>query len=201
MIHSTKSARTSLAKPFKSPRKLPVTPAKEPATECQTPPVSSAKKKRRLSPPLTSTPKTPTRTPRRALRTPQTGNTSLRSVLSKSPMAPRFTIHDKETQRLLQEKARLQKELLETREQVAMLERAHLLVTKGDAETVDGLVRKWQAACAAASEDLFEVLRPMMEAQRQTDALSAEAATAPNSEEDIDVAYMLRRLGIDPDLF
>ncbi|KAJ1954671.1 hypothetical protein EC988_002305 [Linderina pennispora] len=188
MLHSTKSARNSLAKPFKSPRKLPPTPAKEPAGECQTPPP----KKRRLSPPPTSTPKTPTRTPRRALRTPQTGSASLRSVLSRSPMAPRFAINDKETLELLQEKARLQKELLEMREQVAMLERAHLLTEKGNAETVDGLVEKWQAACAAASEDLFAVLKPMMEEQRQT-------AGAENT--DIDIAYMLRRLGIDPGLF
>ncbi|KAJ1641741.1 hypothetical protein LPJ64_006327, partial [Coemansia asiatica] len=144
------------------------------------------------------------------------------------------------------EKAELQRQLIAVKEEKALLERASTLKDKDEAAEVDRLIAKWQIACSSASEDLFDQLKPMMEAQRQaaeigfgntgfdyqnandsnvcradndsrlTDNASdiidagsdddgsgnkSVAAAMDPSSEDIDIPYMLKCLGIDPDLF
>ncbi|KAJ1732798.1 hypothetical protein LPJ61_001888 [Coemansia biformis] len=143
----------------------------------------------------------------------------------------RPAIRDPETLGLMQEKAGLQRQLARVKEEVALLERCLALSEKGDKQVVDGLVAKWQVACSRACEDLFELLKPVMEAQRASAALgfgpagfddeksNSGRAAEPKDEgdgagdggdgrseeggesEDIDIPYMLKRFGIDPELF
>ncbi|KAJ2158804.1 hypothetical protein GGF46_003495 [Coemansia sp. RSA 552] len=101
---------------------------------------------------------------------------------------------DPELLRLQQERAGLQRQLALAREEAVLVERAVGLKDKDDAGEVGALVVKWKAACSAASEDLFELLRPMMESAR-------DAEKAGTSDEAIDVARMLRLFGIEADLF
>ncbi|KAJ2557475.1 hypothetical protein EV175_001323 [Coemansia sp. RSA 1933] len=163
---------------------------------------------------------TPPRTPtgRRRVATTEEPTTPLRSLLT--PNAKRQRIQtpgsaNAGAQRLVQERAQVLREVARVREEIALLERARALQTKGDPAVVGALISKWQVACAAASDDLFALLQPAMEAQRQAamaDRLfgSAWASTeddrraAPNGEPDdtpIDVGFMLTQFGIDVDLF
>ncbi|KAJ2835033.1 hypothetical protein GGI24_000103 [Coemansia furcata] len=200
-MQRSKLSQKVLAKPFKSPSRVPPTPkpasaeastpAKRPAPESLPP----AARKLDLS--------TPSKRPRIA----QTSATKPRRLSARGQQAPRFVCRDEGTLALLRDKARLQRQVAEAKEEVALLERAATLREKNEAEVVDALIGKWQAACAAASDDLFALLKPMMEAQRVSDQLGCnpfvdDSAHRPNTDDDdIDVGYMLRRFGIDAGLF
>ncbi|KAJ1959800.1 hypothetical protein GGI12_004150 [Dipsacomyces acuminosporus] len=179
-------------------------------------------------------PATPTpASKRKRLRTPCS---SIAGSLGK-PLGsvPRLALRDEATQALFQEKSSLQRELNDLKEEVALLERAKALEEKDDAKVVDSLISKWQIACSAACDELFELLKPMMEAQRQAslqgfgsgfDQGESEdtncfgfgrqklqqqqqqqqqqdenAEQEADQYEEIDIPYMLKRFGIDPELF
>lgn len=213
-MEKARKAQKTLTKPFKSPtRGKPSTP-------------SGGSNKRSLlddsdyspQPPRSPTvPKlgggrrrtlgaTPTRRNKRARLSMGDGGTSTLSV------------RDKATRALLREKTALQSRLSDVKEEIALLERAVTLEAKKEGPVVQGLIGKWQVACSSACDDLFALLKPTMEAQRQADqsgfgshgfddgddnskAKQNEEEEVEVEDEDIDIAYMLKRFGIDPDLF
>ncbi|KAJ1798307.1 hypothetical protein LPJ59_002584 [Coemansia sp. RSA 2399] len=209
--------RSMVLKPFKSPTRQQTAPP-SPQREPRTPTI-------RKRPAAEEKPTTPLRSllaqnsKRRRSQPPDVTRTPLSKtrplVLSMSASGS-----NKEMQRLVQEKTQLMRQVARVKEELALLERAHVLESKNEAAVVGALIAKWQVACSAASDDLFELLKPAMEAQRQAAATermfgSAWGATddrhngAVQSGEgdqneddaDIDVAYMLRQLGIDAELF
>ncbi|KAJ2724721.1 hypothetical protein GGI07_001774 [Coemansia sp. Benny D115] len=185
------NVRSSLCKPFKSPQRTP-RPPNEPTTQETTSTLPVSRKRRASSPtkPETTTPKP--QTPLKHLYTPSRRK-SRRISNGAGLLSPQA---DEETRLLVQEKSKLQKQLVEIKEERALLDRAATLIEKNEAEAVNGLVSKWQVACAAACDDLFDILKPVMEAQRQQASAETEDVSG-----DIDVAYMLRAFGIDTELF
>ncbi|KAJ2599558.1 hypothetical protein H4R99_003662 [Coemansia sp. RSA 1722] len=265
---STRKSLNSLLQPFKSPKRsetgsLSPTCTQEKSTV--TTPTTTPKRRKLAKTPVSPSPSpSPSQPPSPSTRL---GNRSTKSPIAtitpyKRPhMAPlsasagrsrrRSRLSglvcptDEATRLLIQEKAELQRQLVAIKEERALFERASTLKDKDEAAVVDKLIAKWQIACSSACEDLFDLLKPMMEAQRQATELgfggsgfdsygasgtdiyskvgNADAVTGANSadvdsgddgsgnrsaddanepvSEDIDVPYMLRRLGIDPDLF
>ncbi|KAJ2485581.1 hypothetical protein IWW37_005902 [Coemansia sp. RSA 2050] len=208
-----------LAKPFKSPSRMPPA-AKSDAvasTEASTPTQTTRKR-----PALSSVPpaarKLDLGTPPSSNKRPRISQTTAASSkkirrLSARGLPPRFVYRDEGTLALVQEKNSLQRQVAETKEEAALLKRALTLGAKKEAEVVDGLISKWQAACSLASEELFALLKPMMEAQRlsgqmgfggnpfASDSTQQPKSNTDEEDEDIDIAYMLKRFGIDPELF
>ncbi|KAJ2340160.1 hypothetical protein GGH91_004255, partial [Coemansia sp. RSA 2671] len=214
-----KMSQKVLAKPFKSPSRAPPTPKPDAEADAEASTPTQTKRKR-LAP--SSLPPAARRldlaTPlssNKRLRIPQTTAVSSKKTrrLSARGLPPRFVCRDEGTLALLQEKNGLQRQVAEAKEEVALLERALTLGEKKEAEVVDGLIGKWQAACSSASEELFELLKPMMQAQRLSDQMgfggnpfASDSTQQPkrnpdDEEEDIDIAYMLKRFGIDPEIF
>ncbi|KAJ2072879.1 hypothetical protein GGH13_002387 [Coemansia sp. S155-1] len=219
-MQRSKMAQKALAKPFKSPsRTHPTTkPDTTATTEASTPTPATRKRTMPSSmPPAArkldlSTPLSSNKRP----RIPQTTATSSKKHqprrLSTRGLPPRFAYRDEGTLALLQEKSSLQRQLVKVKEEVALLERALTLDEKKEADVVNGLIDKWQTACSSAADDLFELLKPMMEAQRQADQMGFGGNPFVNDNiqpkldtdeeaEDIDLPYMLKRFGIDPELF
>ncbi|KAJ2003584.1 hypothetical protein H4R26_002995 [Coemansia thaxteri] len=215
-MQGSKHSQSMLTKPFKSPaRKHPTRVADTSST-----PTGASQKKRPAPPPDTEplplrklTVGTPTPSNKRQ-RLPQTTGISAKRQprkLSVRGLPPRFSLRDEEALALVQEKNGVLRELAKAKEEVALLERALTLSEKKEASVVNGLIAKWQIACSAASNNLFDLLKPMMEAQRQASQLGfdygdpggrgSESEAAAAADEDIDIPYMLRRLGIDPELF
>ncbi|KAJ1885592.1 hypothetical protein LPJ66_010042 [Kickxella alabastrina] len=237
----TKSLRSSLRQPFKSPQRSStpfltnkttgkadmVTPNSK--TDGTKPTINGtltpASRKRptlletspSLSSLLSSTHTTPKKRPRL---------TPLKISKSTGKITNLLSPIDKVSRALVQEKSSLQRQLTNIKEERALLERAITLKEKNEAVVVNDLISKWQSACLDACKDLFKLLKPLMEAQRQADAMgfsqsglnggsvfdqgksmqqthdnSGNDADAHQDDEDIDVTYMLKRLGIDPDLF
>ncbi|KAJ1664752.1 hypothetical protein IW140_002973 [Coemansia sp. RSA 1813] len=230
--------RSMVLKPFKSParqtaeaalpKSVPATPSarKRPTPEEKTTPLRSL---------LTQSAKR-----RRYQTTASSKSTGI--PLSKQAPPPMLAVSaarggsggsgsgSKETQKLVQEKTQLMRQVARIKEEIALIERARVLETKNEAKVVGALIAKWQVACSTASDDLFELLKPAMEAQRQaavaermfgsawgnTDddraALPREQASGSDQSEeddgpaddpdaDIDVPYMLKQFGIDAELF
>ncbi|KAJ1803091.1 hypothetical protein LPJ56_007043 [Coemansia sp. RSA 2599] len=263
---STRKSLNALRQPFKSPRRSDAGPATPTSTQEEssicTPTAISKKRKPAIAPSTPSPSRStrvstnPVKTPLKApVRTEANSPTSKRlrtTPLSanagrgrrRSRLSGLAAPTDEATRLLIQEKAELQRQLVAIKEEKTLLERAALLGGKDEAAAVDRLIVKWQIACSSASEDLFDLLKPVMEAQRQatdagfgsagfddrgangndirgaasenqlasassTDVASdddgpgskqTEATDDPGSE-DLDIPYMLKRLGIDPELF
>ncbi|KAJ2842778.1 hypothetical protein IWW36_005781, partial [Coemansia brasiliensis] len=111
--------------------------------------------------------------------------------------------------------------LTQIKEETVLLERAHKLKEKDDAQVVSKLMAKWQIACAAAADDLFVLLKPVMEAHREAQQMgiagsrfqqesngqpkAAAECDLQTAEDDgcqeIDIGYMLKQFNIDTELF
>ncbi|KAJ2824740.1 hypothetical protein IWW50_003187 [Coemansia erecta] len=184
-MRRAKQAQNTLRKPFKSPARVatktdtpdvnstPTQPSRKRPVPRSAPPLSTLLKpspthKRDSNNSQTSTldsehPPTITPARKRARKTPNT--------LSARRLSSYHTPHDPEINALVQEKHVVQRQLAEVREETALLERALTLREKDDANVVDALIAKWQIACSAACDDLFALLKPAMEAQRDSAAL------------------------------
>ncbi|KAJ2717116.1 hypothetical protein H4R19_000201 [Coemansia spiralis] len=231
-MRRSRNASDALSKPFKSPARAtaaPVAATDGAATVAE--PVTPTR------PARTMRPLTPGSAPPLsrllARQTPQR-KPLLRVPPQSAPAAKRHKPSpcDPAMLSLAREKGALQRQLAQIRQEVALVERCLALQKKSDKQVVDTLVAKWQTACSRASDDLFELLKPAMEAQRQSAALGfgpqpfdspdnsrpaaphcggdsgdeqqqkeEEAAHGDRDDEDIDIPYMLKRFGIDPDLF
>ncbi|KAJ2780256.1 hypothetical protein H4R18_003568 [Coemansia javaensis] len=208
-MRRSRNAHETLMKPFKSPARAAATATTAAAATATTAAAATA------TTAAAAEPQSPTRTPTRTVR-----RRSLASPLAAAAAAAcgspppakraRLAARDPEIQALVHEKAALQRQVARVREEAALAERCLALRRKGDRQEVDALVARWQAACAQARDDLFDLLRPAMLAQREAAALgfgggggggSSDQPGAEDAEADIDAQYMLRRLGIDPDLF
>ncbi|KAJ2775788.1 hypothetical protein IWQ57_000198 [Coemansia nantahalensis] len=237
-MRRSRDAHTALCKPFKSPARATTAAAAaataageaEPAAAPVTPTRPSAKRAvvpGSAPPPL-----------RRVVagRTPQAKRTRVEPQSAPATKRPKLAAGDPEIQRLVREQTALQRQAAQIRQEAALVERCLALQKKSDKQVVDALVAKWQIACARACDDLFELLKPAMEAQREAarlgfapqgwsdDAPAADRPATPQrggsadeqpespaahvhdsgggeEEEEIDIAYMLKRFGIDPDLF
>ncbi|PIA18605.1 hypothetical protein COEREDRAFT_6314 [Coemansia reversa NRRL 1564] len=240
-MRRTRKSQNALLKPFKSPSRLTAgISSSEQDVNITTPTRPTLKRNLPSSaPPLKSllrhTPQG-SPTPKRLRTTPM----ALSARRSSGKVTRRLAPRDPEVQRLMQEKTGLQKQMAQTKEEIALLERALTLNAKGDKRAVDDLVSKWQIACSAACDELFVLLKPVMEAQREAAALGFGPSTEDNNqgycdadiqrkeqrqqsseeeessnndegsqtvcrnndeEEEIDSVYMLKRFGIDPELF
>ncbi|KAJ1723135.1 hypothetical protein LPJ53_002499 [Coemansia erecta] len=211
--HSRRASLNALRKPFKSPKKDAADPA-----GVSTPPRKAHTKS------VLSTPKTPkalssSLPPKKRLRTA----TPIRTATSPRSRPLLFST-DTETRALIQERASLQRQIKDAKAENSLLERAATLKEKDEIAAVDKLIAKWQIACASACDDLFELLKPVMDAQRQSAELgfggsgfddrplnppaktgSGEDGSGSDDTDDmsgdIDIQYMLKHLGIDPELF
>ncbi|KAJ2449138.1 hypothetical protein EV183_005057 [Coemansia sp. RSA 2336] len=198
-------AQNTLKKPFKSPARKAAhteTGSGDKADTLCTPslqrkrPVPSSAPPFRLSTPLSKRPRV---TPRS----------------SRKPNDHRLAVsRDSTVHALLQEKQSLQQQLTQLKEETVLLERAQKLKEKDDAQVVGKLMAKWQIACAAAADDLFVLLKPMMEAHRDAQQLGMagsqseqnrsagqDGQAAEDESQDISLAYMLKLFDIDTDLF
>ncbi|KAI9504485.1 hypothetical protein GGI25_005455 [Coemansia spiralis] len=226
-----KRRRSLLMKPFKSPKKQeqPTSPSASLASPA--PPAPPASPAPPAPPAGHKRPAPETTTPLRSLlQSKKRRSATPHSSLGKRPPSL-VSLRDEQTQRLAQEKTSLQRQLAQTKEEIALIERASALVAKNEAVVVDALVAKWQIACASACEDLFELLKPVMEAQRQaaemgggwgsghvpdekkssaggddaSDASDDDGSSVHSADGvldgDINTPYMLRQFGIAPGLF
>ncbi|KAJ2886304.1 hypothetical protein GGI21_005217 [Coemansia aciculifera] len=226
-MQRSKQSQKVLAKPFKSPSRIQPkkTCAKDAGTSTPTPIACKRPLPSTVPPPRKLDFDTPsssitTSIAKRPLRMPQTSIASSRKRHQprrlSGALPPRFVCRDEATLALVQEKNALQRKVADAKEEVALLERAVTLGEKKEAEVVGALISKWQVACSAASDDLFELLKPMMEAQRLADQMGFggnpfaddkpqqikdKAKDEEQPDEDIDIPYMLKRFGIDPELF
>ncbi|KAJ2750184.1 hypothetical protein GGI19_005252 [Coemansia pectinata] len=221
-MQRAKMSQKVLAKPFKSPSRThpTVKPDTTANTEASTPTPTTRKRPMPGSlPPAArkldlSTPLPSNKRPRIPQTTAISSKRHQPRRLSTRGLPPRFAYRDEDTLALLQEKNSLQRQVAEAKEEVALLERALTLDEKKEADVVNGLIDKWQTACSSASDELFDLLKPMMEAQRQADQMgfggnpfADDSAQQPKrdtdeaEDEDIDIPYMLKRFGIDPELF
>ncbi|KAJ2745180.1 hypothetical protein GGI20_002362 [Coemansia sp. BCRC 34301] len=222
-MQQSKQSQRVLAKPFKSPSRVQPRVDAEGDSVAATP--TPATRKRTLPSSVPPLPRkldfgTP---PAKRPRMPQTSAASnkRRQPRRLSGAPPRFVCRDEATLALMQKRSALQRQIAEAKEEVALLERAVTLSEKREAVVVGALIGKWQVACSSASDDLYELLKPMMEAQRLADQMgfggnpfaNDDAQSQPKKDnedgddddktgdDDIDIPYMLRRLGIDPELF
>ncbi|KAJ2575843.1 hypothetical protein GGH95_003714 [Coemansia sp. RSA 1836] len=224
-MQRAKQSQRVLAKPFKSPSRVQPKVDAE-GTEVSTPTPSTRKRTLPSSvPPLPrkldfSTPLPSTAAKRRRIPQTSASSTKRHQPRGLSGAPPRFVCRDEATLAQIQEKSALQRQIAEAKEEVALLERALTLDEKGEADVVGALISKWQSACSSASEDLLELLKPMMEAQRlagqmglggnpfandsdnaQRQQKGDKESEEAQSDDDIDIPYMLKRFGIDPELF
>ncbi|KAJ2276685.1 hypothetical protein J3F81_001276 [Coemansia sp. RSA 371] len=181
-------SQATLRKPFKSPAR--VTTAVSTPSRPHRPVPKTAPPALRLTQTSTPPSKRMRTTPRSIQHTP--------IKLTTDP-----DLHD-----LVLQKSKLTKQLTEAREQTTLLERAIALQSTNNAQVVDALVDKWQTACAAACEDLFVLLKPVMQSQRDMDqglenerASSSDEDDESNESDDIDIPFMLKQFNIDPSLF
>ncbi|KAJ2320578.1 hypothetical protein H4R23_001184 [Coemansia sp. Cherry 401B] len=159
-MRRARNSQNTLMKPFKSPAR---------ASASTTDPVSTPTRPVRKRPAPGSAPPLSTHltvTPKR----PRTQSIRRLSSCKSVPRSP-ATARDPEIHALMQEKADVQRQLSAAKEERVVVERALALQTKDDAHTVDALIAKWQIACSAACEELFALLKPAMEAQREAAAL------------------------------
>ncbi|KAJ2747908.1 hypothetical protein H4S06_005100 [Coemansia sp. BCRC 34490] len=182
--------------------------------------ITPASSKQQPPPPLLLPGNTPGRTPSRLTRRLSSRLSRMSPIRTAAATGSAGTSgSSKHTQRLVQEKTQLVRLVGQAKEEMALVERARVLASKKEAAVVAALVAKWQVACSAAADDLFGLLRPAMEARQQADA--TERAFGPetnantsgadkqhggnsNTNEEaagMDAEYMLRLLGIDPELF
>ncbi|KAJ2504870.1 hypothetical protein H4217_009332 [Coemansia sp. RSA 1939] len=168
-------------------------------------------------PPLLLPGNTPGRTPSRLARRLSSRLSRMSPIRTAATGSTGISSSSKHTQRLVQEKTQLVRLVGQAKEEMALVERARVLASKKEAAVVAALVAKWQAACSAAADDLFGLLRPAMEARQQVDATERafgpdtnasgtdkqHAGNSNNNEEaaGMDAEHMLRLLGIDPELF
>ncbi|KAJ1856216.1 hypothetical protein GGH12_002695 [Coemansia sp. RSA 1822] len=184
-MRRAKQSQATLRKPFKSPMR--VTPQLSTPSRPHTDSLPKTAPVIRLNQTCTPPSKRLRTTPRSKIRTPRLTDPDLHS--------------------LVLQKSKLLKQLTEAQEQTTQLERAIALQTSNNAQVVDALIEKWQTACVAACEDLFVLLKPVMQSQRDMDQglesthSSSVDESDGESECDIDIPFMLRQFNIDPALF
>ncbi|KAJ1844020.1 hypothetical protein LPJ73_005299 [Coemansia sp. RSA 2703] len=211
--HSRRASLNALRKPFKSPKK-----DASASIDVGTPPRKAHTKS------VLTTLKTPNTVPS-SLPSKKRLRTATPTRITTSPKSrPLLFSTDAETKALINERTLLQRQIKDAKAANSLIERAATLKEKDEIKAVDKLIAKWQIACASACDDLFELLKPVMEAQRQSAKLGfgssgfddrplySSANTGSNRDGsgsnesddmsgDIDVPYMLKHLGIDPELF
>ncbi|KAJ2480261.1 hypothetical protein IWW56_002565 [Coemansia sp. RSA 2131] len=195
-MRRAKQSQATLRKPFKSPMRV--------APQLSTPQLSTPQLSTPSRPHTDSLPKTAP-----VIRLNQTctpPSKRLRTTPRSKIRTPKLT--DPDLHSLVLQKSKLLKQLTEAREQTTQLERAIALQTSNNARVVDALIEKWQTACVAACEDLFVLLKPVMQSQRDMDqglestqSSSVDEESDGKSECDIDIPFMLRQFNIDPALF
>ncbi|KAJ1742849.1 hypothetical protein LPJ68_001551 [Coemansia sp. RSA 1086] len=212
-------AQSTLRKPFKSPARKAanVEAAGVETAGAETGGVEAAGTNTLCTPSLERKRPVPSSAPPFRLSTPLSKRPRLATPAScrKPSKDHRLAIsRDSAVNALLQEKQALQQQLAQLKEETVLLERACNLKEKDDAQVVSKLMAKWQIACAAAADDLFVLLKPMMEAHRdaqqmgmagsqseQDRAAEQDLQAAEGESQDISLAYMLKQFNIDTDLF
>ncbi|KAJ2442576.1 hypothetical protein IWW46_002968 [Coemansia sp. RSA 2440] len=187
-MRRAKQSQATLRKPFKSPARV---------TTAVSTPSQPHRSVPKTAPPTLRLTQTSTPPSKRMRTTPR----SIQHTPIKLTTDP--DLHD-----LVLQKSKLTKQLTEARGQTTLLERAIALQSTNNAQVVDALVDKWQTACAAACEDLFVLLKPVMQSQRDMDqglenerASSSDEDDESDKSDDIDIPFMLKQFNIDPSLF
>ncbi|KAJ2501713.1 hypothetical protein GGH96_001677 [Coemansia sp. RSA 1972] len=185
-MRRAKQSQATLRKPFKSPSRVTT-------AEVSTPSRPHIDKLPKTAPPAIRLQNQTCTPPAKRMRT------TPRSIRTPLKLTTDPDLHD-----LVLQKSKLTKCLTEAREQTTLLERAIALQSTNNAHVVDALIEKWQTACVAACEDLFVLLKPVMQSQRDMAQQGLESASSEGSDEEsdeCDIPFMLKQFNIDPALF